>query len=326
VGLRDVVVAEFVAAVIAGIFAVVGLARRLRQQDLPGDPVWSEPTWRDMWRTARNMYFSQMITLTYSPQVFLILIHRYLGVEATAVFGFLRNLYEQISRYLPATLLASLIRPKLVASYVGQGGIEELTRNANLAGKLSLFVLMPLVVFIGMVGGEVVNFLTGGKFPDTGFYLAGLMLVLIPFSQRQIVETIAVTSGHSQLCARAAALGVFMLPLTLVLLESGLGLWAPIVGMGVGNLLFNTFILASMGRITSYRPDMPGFIKLLLASSITYLIVWFMPIPGLGWVGLVSAAVMTLMIYLVVAYFIKPFEKSERDRLNRLATRGLFVW
>jgi O-antigen/teichoic acid export membrane protein len=227
---------------------------------------------------------------------------------------------------LPATLLFSLIRPKLVASYVGQGGIEELSRNANLAGKLSLFVLMPLVVFVGLGGQELINLLAGGKFPHTEGYLFGLMLALIPFSQRQIVETVAVTSGLSQLCTFAAALGVLMLPLTYILLEAGLGLWAPIIGLGAGNLLFNTVILVGIGRLMPYRPDIGGFTKLILASLATYLIARFIPLPASGWIGLISAAALTMMIYLVAVYLIRPFAQAERDRLNRYLARGLFVW
>lgn len=327
VGLRDVVMAEMAAAVIAGIVALGGLVRRLGQmRGLSGEAGWTEPPWRDMWRTARHMYFAQLITLTYSPQVFLLLLHRHLGVEAAAVFGFLRSLYEQISRYLPATLLSSLIRPKLVASYVGQGGIEELTRNANLAGKLSLFVLMPLVVFVGMAGEDAVNLLTGGKLPATGFYLAGLLLALIPFSQRQIVETVAVSTGNSRLCTFGAGLGVFMLPLTYVLLVSGMGLWAPIIGLGLGHLVFNAVILVGMGRVSSYRPDTTGFVKLMLASLATYLILVFVPLLECDWIGLIAVAAMTLATYLVLAYLIKPFAQSERDRLNRLVPRALFIW
>lgn len=327
VHLRDVVMAEIVAATVAAVIAFGGLIRYLRQhRDLRGEPGWTEPAWQDMWHTARHMYFSQMITLAYSPQVFLILIRRYLGVEATAAFGFLRSLYEQISRYLPATLLFSLIRPKLVASYLGQGGVDELSRNANLAGKLSLFVLMPLAVFVGLGGQELINLLTGGKFPHTGGYLFGLMLALIPFSQRQIVETVAVTTGLSQLCTFAAALGVLMLPLMYLLLEAGLGLWAPIIALGAGNLLFNTVILVGIGRLMPYRPDMGGFTKLMLASLATYLIVRFMPLPQSGWIGLISTAALTMTIYLVAAYLIRPFAQAERDRLNRHLARGLFVW
>ncbi len=327
VHLRDVVVAELVAATVAAVIALGGLIHYLRQhRDLRGESGWTEPAWQDMWHTARHMYFSQMITLAYSPQVFLILIRRYLGVEATAAFGFLRSLYEQVSRYLPATLLFSLIRPKLVASYVGQGGIDELSRNANLAGKLSLFVLMPLVVFVGLGGQELINLLAGGKFPHTGGYLFGFMLALIPFSQRQIVETVAVTSGLSQLCTVAAALSVLMLPLTYVLLEAGLGLWAPIFGMGAGNLLFNMVILLGIARLMAYHPDMVGFIKLMLASLATYLFAWFMPLPESGLCGLASVAAFTLASYLIASYFIRPFAQAERDRINRHLTRGLFVW
>jgi O-antigen/teichoic acid export membrane protein len=327
VHLRDVVRAELIAAAVAAVFALGGLVRHLRQhRDLKGEPAWMAPTWQAMWHTARHMYFSQMITLAYSTQVFLILIRHYLGVEATAAFGFLRNLYEQVSRYLPATLLFGLIRPKLVASYVGKGGVEELARNANLAGKLSLFVLMPLVVFVGLGGEELIGLLANGKFPDTGWYLFGLMLALIPFSQRQIVETVAVTSGLSQLCTFAAALGVLMLPLTYLLLEAGLGLWAPIIGLGVGNLLFNAVILVGIGRLLPYRPDMSGFIKLMLASFTTYLAARFIPLPQFGWIGLISAGVFTLVTYLIAAYLIRPFAQAERDRLNRHLARGLFVW
>lgn len=327
VHLRDVVMAELMAATIAAAIALVGLTHYLRQHhDLKGESGWTEPAWPDMWHTARHMYFSQMITLAYSTQVFLILIRRYLGVEATAAFGFLRSLYEQVSRYLPATLLFSLIRPKLVASYVGQGGIEGLSRNANLAGKLSLFVLMPLVVFVGLGGQELIKLLAGGKFPHTEGYLFGLMLALIPFSQRQIVETVAVTSGLSQLCTVAATLGVLMLPLTYVLLEAGLGLWAPIIGMGAGNLLFNVVILIGIGRLMPYRPDMIGFTKLMLASLTTYLFARFIPVPGSGWSDLMSLAAFTLAIYLIASYLIRPFAQAERDRLNRHLTRGLFVW
>ncbi len=325
--LIDVVQAELVASALGTALSLGGLARHLRETDaLPGKPGWQEPRLPTMWRTASHMYFSHLLTLFYSPQIFLLIIQRYLGVEAAAIFGFMRTLYEQAVRYLPATLLFGLVRPKLVASYVDGGGVEELSRNANLAGKLSLFVLMPLVAFAGMAGQDLISLLSGTKFPETGLLFLGFMLALIPFSQRQLLETVAVATGHSQLCTYAAASGLLMLPLMYGLLVAGLGLWAPVVALGLGHLVFNGLILSGIVRHTGYKLDVPGFSKLLIAALAGFLASAWMPAIQPVWARLLAVAMLATIVFLLVAWWIKPFAEEERARLNGLLNRRLFVW
>lgn len=327
VSLMDVVQAELAASVLGAVLALGGLARHLKATDvLQGKPGWQEPRLAAMWRTAGHMYFSHLLTLLYSPQVFLLFIQRYLGIEAAAVFGFMRTLYEQIARYLPATLLFGLVRPKLVASYVGGGGVDELSRNANIAGKLSLFVLMPLVAVAGVAGQDLIGLLSGNKFSETGFLFLGFMLALIPFSQRQLLETVAVAAGHSRLCTRAAASGLFMLPLMVGLLAAGLSLWAPVITLGLGHLVFNGLVLTGIVRHTGYRPDARGFYKLLAAALAGFLGAIWLPAIQPGWVYLIAVAVSAAAVFLLVAWWIKPFEEEERTRLNGLLNRRLFIW
>lgn len=327
VSLINVVQVELAASVLGALLALGGLARWLKETDvLPGKPGWQEPRLAAMWRTAGHMYFSHLFTLLYSPQIFLLFIQRYLGVEAAAVFGFMRTLYEQIARYLPATLLFGLVRPKLVASYVGGGGAEELSRNANMAGKLSLFVLMPLVAFIAVAGQDLIGLLSGAKFPETGLLFLGFMLALIPFSQRQLLETAAVATGHSRLCTHAAASGLLMLPLMYGLLVAGLGLWAPVIALGLGHLVFNGLILAGIVRQIGYRPDTPGFYKLLAAALAGFFSSAWVPAMQPVWTRLMVMALLTATVFLLVAWWIKPFTEDERTRLNGLLNRRLFIW
>lgn len=327
VTLMDVVQAELAASALGTLLALGGLIRRLKETDsLPGKPGWRAPRLAVMWRTAGHMYFSHLLTLLYSPQIFLLLIQRYLGLEAAAVFGFMRTLYEQISRYLPATLLFGLVRPKLMASYVGGGGVDELSRNANMAGKLSLFVLMPLVTFSAVAGQVLICLLSGEKFPQTGLLFLGFMLVLIPYSQRKLLETVAVAAGLSHLCTRASASGLLMLPLMYGLLVAGLGLWAPVIALGIGYLIFNGLILAGIVHHTAYRPDTPGFYKLMLAALAGFLCVAWLPAIQPVWIHLVVMAVSASVVFLMVAWLIKPFSEEERARLNRLLNRRLFIW
>lgn len=327
VSLKGIVLAELAASLLGLLLVGYGLARFLRaHRNLPGAPEWQPPRWREMWPTARHMYTSQMVTLAYSPQVFLFLVQRHLGVEATALFGFLRSLYDQATRYLPATLLFSIIRPKLVASYVGEGGMAALAHNANFAGKLSLFVLMPLVVLSWWVGPGLVSVLSGGTFAQPGYYLAGLMLALIPFSQRQIVETLAVAVGRSRLCTLAAAWSLLSLPLTLGLLQLGLGLWAPVIGLGAGNLVFNGVILVGLSRESAYRVDRKGVAKLLAATLLSLALVAWVPLTIDTWGELIGAALACCLVYLLAAYLFKPFTPPERASINRLANRKVFIW
>lgn len=327
ISLIDVVQAELVASVVGALLALGGLAHHLKNSDsMLGKPGWQKPRLVTMWRIANHMYLSNLVTILYSPSIYLLLIQRYLGVEAAAVFGFLRTLYDQISHYLPATLLFSLVRPKLVAAYVGDSGEIGLSRNANLAGKLSLFVLMPLVAIAGVAGQDVVSLLSGAKFPDTGLLFLGLMLALIPYSQRQILETVAVASGLSHFCLRAALSGLLMLPLMYGLLVVGLKLWSPVITLGLGYLLFNSVIGVGIVRHTSYRPDIRGFYKLLTAALAGFFAAVWLPTIHMAWMHLILVAVLVMVVYLLVAWLIKPFSVEERARLNGMFNRKLFIW
>lgn len=361
VDLHHVVLAELAGTILGTISAFHGLVGYLRRfQHLLGNDGWQPPEWPKMWRTARLMYLSGLVNMTYSQPVFIFVTQRFLGVETTALFGFLLNLYGQIARYLPANLLFGLIRPKLIASYVNEGGIVQLTRNANLVGKISLFVLMPLLVFALLGGDELTNLLSGGKFTYSGYYLGGMLLLLIPLSQRQILETVAVACGQSRICFWGSLLGILTLPMAYCLLEWGYGLWSPILAMITGQIVFNTTLVLALRITTAYRPDTYGLLKLMTAALIGFItsilvtIAWtgsfksfaigmhgFLgnvqpnfpePLPQLitvsanGWLDLAVMAAITSSLFLLTSYLFKPFQLEERMRLNRIFRRNIFVW
>ncbi|MGZ8236563.1 MAG: lipopolysaccharide biosynthesis protein [Methylobacter sp.] len=353
VHLQHVVLAELAGSFLSVVLSLYGVVRYLRAHlNLKGKKGWQPSNWSEMWLTARHMYFSYLVTLTYGPWVFVFLTQRFLGLETTALFGFLTNLYAQIYRYLPATLLFSLIRPKLVASYIGEGGMAQLTRNANLAGKISLFILMPLLVCVWLTGSELVSLLSGGKFTQAGYYFGCMLLGLIPLSQRQTLETVVVASGHGHLCFRCSALGILVLPLAYWLFESGQGLWSPVLAMIASQTIFNVTLIVAMGTSTSYRPDVMGLFKLLTAALVGFVLSIFLKmawtgsfqlhandfveslkniqdlipkfvvqqvsIPVHGWLDLAATAALASSLYLLASCLFKPFRVDERMRLSRL--------
>ncbi|WP_374588143.1 hypothetical protein [Ideonella dechloratans] len=324
--------AEALAAAASLLLALVLLWRRLGQLRMARDdaPSWQPPAVRDQWRWALHMYAAQVVSLAFAPQLLLNLLQATAGAGPAAVFGFLRQLYEQVSRYLPATLLFGVIRPRLVAAYVGAEGLPGLVAGANLAGKLSLFVLGPLLAWVAVGGNTLVSLLSGGKFNEAGPQLLAFMLALLPFSQRQLLETVAATVGHATSCLRAAWVGLFALPVTALALWWGAGTWAALGGVFLGQACYGAALLHGLRRAVGYRADTAGGWRVLASAALAALFVawpaqallgqWSAPAALLPMGGLVLTA------YLLLAAWIRPFTASERGRLNGFLGRRLFVW
>jgi O-antigen/teichoic acid export membrane protein len=325
--LLHVVYADVVGAAAGAIVALGGLSRHLvdvaKQQE---NMAWRPPTWRQMWRTGNHMYVARLITLLASPQTFVLLVQRFLGAEAAALFGFLRSLYDQITGYLPANLLFAVIQPKLVASYVGGGGATELARNANLAGKLSLFALMPMLSIAALSGDAIIALASGGKFPDTGLMFFALMLTLLPYSQRLLLETVAMAAGSSDVCVRAAFTALPAVAAAYGMILAGAGLWSVIVGLGLSYLFFNVIVLVQMRVRCGYRGDPASTFKLGLAAFAAYFVAVGATGAHRAWATLVLDVLVVCAVYLLVAWLLKPFTDLERARLNALANRRLFIW
>lgn len=312
-----VLAAEAAASLLGTLIAGAFLVRHLYAlRATSGEHGWQAPPPAAQWRIALRMYGAHMVTLAYGPQVFLNLIQRALGAEAAALFGFLRTLQEQVARYLPATLLFTVLRPRLMASHL-QGGVAALAREANLAGKLSLFALLPLIVLVALAGDGLVVLLSGGKFAGAGLYLLGLLLVLLPFSQRQLIETVAVATGREGTCLTGSALGLLALPLMLILLDHGLGLWAAVLAMLFGQVVFNAVVIASLAG-TGYQPDWRGSTSMAISAFLAWLVGAALLRAGQSMPWLVMACGAAGAVFLAAVWHSRAFAVEERASLGRL--------
>jgi hypothetical protein len=195
-----------------------------------------------------------------------------------------------------------------------------------MVGKISLFILMPLLVFSWLSGEEFVALLSGGKFLHTGYYFAGFLSTLILLSQRQILETVAMVTGNSYLCNYAGLFGIVTLPMTYLLIEWGFQLWAPILALWVGSLLFCGTIVRGIEKKTAYRADLSGYYKMLLAGFLAYLASQMILVAGQSWMWIILVGILASCAFLLTAAIIKPFSEAERLLINQLIKRNLFVW
>ena len=321
--LVHVLMAELVASSLGLVIAMVGLRAELRaaEQDVASPNDWKDPTPREIWHTCSRIYAADLLSLFSGVQVLTLLLQRFAGNEAVGLFGFLCVLHSQLSRYLPANLLFSLIQAKLAASYFDGGGMPELARNANLAGKMSLFVLMPIIAITAISGEALIDVLSGGRFPQTGLLFFTTMLAMIPGSQGHLVYTVAVVSGHTQLCTIASLTGLLTFPLMWSLLQFNLGAWAAVISMVVSDLLVVGVLTVALSVRTSYRMEFNVLTKLGISALIAWVCATLVPPHTSAWLSIVSMSAVVLIAYGAAVFFLKPFTLLERTRLRKIFGR-----
>lgn len=330
VRLHDVAVAEFFSALAGLTLVAYSLWHHLRRlphrEKTQSD--WKPVDKKTIWRTASHMYLSYLLTLSYGAQVFTFIVNTWLGLQAAAVFGFARNLSDLLRKYLPSEMFMALIRPKFVASFAASGGdVTVLRANALLVWKISLFVLAPGILFFAAYGEEFVNLVSNGKFTEHSLLVFGMLLTLIPASQRRILEMVATILHHPDLCSRASAMGLIMLPLAFLLLSMGFGLWGIVLTLFLGETLFNTMLITSLKRRAyPYIVPLRSLLVLGGAGALNWLLLHVLGLHPDNWWALGLVLALSTVLFLFTTYLLKPFTADERRNLNQLTKKPVFVW
>jgi hypothetical protein len=153
-----------------------------------------------------------------------------------------------------------------------------------------------------------------------------MLLAIVPFSQRLLIETVTVALGRSRLCTYASAIGLVVLLLLIVLLKFGFGVWAPVITLVVSYALFNAVVQTALARSSGYTADYGGATRLLASGAVCGIAL--LPLgafvnPHMAvWIQ----TVLVLPLYLLVAWILKPFTIAERERMNLLIGRRVFIW
>lgn len=281
---------------------------------------WQSPRRRKVAATAISMYFSFLLSMATGTQIFTFLVNRFLGLEAAAVFGFARNLNDFLRRYLPAELLMGLILPKLVADYTEFRDMKRLSRHALLTWKISLGILIPAIGFFLICGGHFADLLSAGKYSESGFVITGLALALIPTSQRRILEAMVNILGRPAGCVKASIVALLALPMTLILVQYGLEIWAIVIGIIVAESLFNLVLIVHLRHIgCPYNVTFSMMVKLIMTVIIVAMAL--LPIAHIsyqGWPVLMLEVGVAFLISLLVGWDLKFFTVNERQDLIRM--------
>ncbi|WP_171013926.1 oligosaccharide flippase family protein [Chitinivorax sp. B] len=287
---------------------------------------WRSPGLMKTFKMVWHNYVCLVLGFIFSAQTVTMLASKLYGVEVAAVFGFARGLADQVRKYLPAELFLGVVRPVMIAGYAKERDFSKLNWRANLVYKIGLFSLFPIIAIFGAHGDMVLQFLHGGKYPGSQYYVLLLLITLIPLSHKRAIEMVVNSVHETDLWLFAALSSLLAIPFLIAGQLFDLQLTGLILAVMLVELLTNSVLTMGLKRRGyPYVVDWNGFGKLILLTVVTTVLIYVMPF-GDSLISLFGMLIACVLVYLGVGRMLRPFSERERASVNALLKRNLFVW
>lgn len=247
--LPTAVVAEGTGHVVAILLQLYGLYRRWRsdEQRYEGDQTWFRGNLRRMFRFGAWTFGLNLTRVAYGPGPNRLIASRYLPVADVAAFGFAGQLANLGRRLMPSKLVATMIRPLLLARFSVSGDFDRLVHMINLVYRINVSLL---VVPIGMllVGGKpLIGWITGGKYEEAALLLAGFLFLLIAEGMRGLLELVIQAVEKNQILAGSNLVQSLSLLLAIPLIGV-MGAWGLLMANLCGTVCANLVLIVWLRR------------------------------------------------------------------------------
>jgi len=271
-------------------------------------------------------YLMQITLLISSQATDKLIFINFVPLNILAAFGFMASLTNQLQNYLPSFLLANIIQPSLMAYYSKGGSLDKLATIVDIICKLNFFLVLPVIIYIVVAGDAIISFLSDGKYQNT-YSLFGLLAIQLLFwSYAQMLGILVnATEQNKELFLSTLIESVLIIPGLLVLHFNGGLVWFLMIRI-LGQIFRNFFLIFRLRRKNVFVRYNKGYLNLLLASVATGLLLSLVTHPAMNIYQLVLTAGATVVAFYAILIILKPFSKEERDMINNVIGRKLFVW
>lgn len=332
-GTREVPIDQWVGleAVTSGFGLMVSLlllAQYLRRRATEGRLIRVAGEVGRQLRFAIPTYFSQVLYLAAGADMVKLLVSRFMGVSVTAAFGFAAALSGTIQKYLPSFLLIGWVRPLFISAKSQGKPNDYLVDLSGTVIKLNMLMLAPIASVLIVVGETVVSVLSRGRMADSLPYLMLFLVLLVFQTVRAVVSLLGMTLevGSGSLVATIFSLVGLA---SGIALYASFGVWSLCLGLLLSEAIWSVVMVVFLQkRNLHFRLPFLGILKflgsVLLASVVGSFFRTYLGQAGLGID--IALGVFVAVLCVALCALLKPFAQFERDLMNRLLPRRLFIW
>ena len=286
------------------------------------------PNWKAIVAFSRQHYAALVLGQMYGYNTLKLLLSAIAGASATAVYGFAQSLVDIVRRYLPVQLLLGLVRPLIIASYADGNDVRRPIFLSNLVFKLNVFVTAPIIAAAVPYASHVAALVDRGRYPGAYPLIIAFMFILVLQTLHVVLVMLAMSLEQATLILRATFVAILGIAVAGLLIPQ-IGALGAIAGALVSELGYCWAVAAGIRkRHRTSVIDSEGHLRIWVLAACAAACAWLVT-TALGFRGeliAVAGPALVMGLYFVLARYWRPFSAEERNTLNRVLPRAVFVW
>jgi len=270
-------------------------------------------------------YFNEMGAKILDVSTDLIIISAFLGPAAAGIYAFANRVMILFSRALPHRIFKEVIRPAFITKYVKDNDRIKLESMINMLIKFIAFFFVPVVFGMWMLGDKIIIHIFDPKYLNS----LSVLWIVVGFSALNSIQfplgmvTQAIERPEINLYSKIFSLYNIVADI-LVIKYFG------IVGVAIVTctaILFkNLFIYRFAQKYVSFSIDLKPVGRILFNALVMGILLLGLRGIVVNIASLIGVSLIGVISYLLVSFLNKSFSIKEREVINRILPRPVFVF
>jgi len=270
-------------------------------------------------------YFDEVGETILDVKTDFFVISTFLGPTMVGLYAFADKILEMVSKILPFKLLKSLIRPVFFSKFAETEGEETLNAHFNFLVKVIAFFAFPVFLGIIALGDKIILFLFDEKYLSALkilWVMAGFMMInSFQFPLQLVVQA----KEKVEVTFISKIFSIYNLVGDILVVR-------PFGILGVGlvtcsaRLFQNLFVFFRMKKYALLNIEFSPLIKIFINSLATMLVLFVLR----HWITNAMLLILMLFggagVYLFFSFVNKSFFPEEREKINNMLPRPIFLF
>ncbi len=253
------------------------------------------------------------------------IISSFLGPTMVGLYAFANQFIESISKVMPFKIMRSLIRTVFFSKFSENYGIHQIIQKFNMLIKFIAFISFPIFLGIIVYGDKIIIHLFDSKYlpglPILWIFTGFMMIISLQFPLQLVVQ--AVEKVEITFYSKIFSIYNLIGDLLVVQLFGILGVALVTCSARLFQFIF---IFWRIRKFVPLTIDLQPLVKIFVNSLIMMAVLYLVKNLVNNSITLVVCLALGLITYLSSSFINKSFFVEEREIINNLLPRPIFVF
>ena len=274
---------------------------------------------------AKFLYFHKLTQFFKRKGFDIFLLSYFLDTKAVAIYSFCFGIPLLLMQLSPANKLHPILKTLSVRNYTRQKNYENFSYLFAFINRLTFFIMIPLFIFVMILADKITLFLLNPDYIKT-VYLFRLSLAFIAIHQFGFVYTpILFTLEKTKIIFITGLISFYNLVMDILLIPI-YGVLGAILATGSTGIIVILYYRYATGKIIRLSYPWKSFavftLNTLFAAGLLFILRPFMD----DVFSLIFVFALTVTAYLIFSFLNKGFEQKDRDIINAVIGRKIWVF